>query len=306
MVGTTLTDIRDHIETLACAEGPYAVHCARTGEHPIPTAGKRFETRALAQRAATAATQYRAALRRYDPRLPHYDLVVTQAIESGRRERRTTRGAECGSETTTLNDSGESAPPTASAPLVEFCHCLAASVFESLCQCGHRDVETAVMDVYLDLAETVEDPDELCLCLLESMAVELDRRLAPAAAADVLAGAAARLPSVDSTLGSVPATLETLDRCGLLSDYTYRPGTGGPDDTSQSTVVRIAGYALSPRDGRLPVLPIVVGLYAHSPDRPLAALRAVDDDDCWELTLARPRPGGSSGVASVPVEWSLR
>ncbi|WP_419181072.1 DUF7551 domain-containing protein [Haloarcula halobia] len=53
---------------------------------------------------------------------------------------------------------------------MEFCHRVAAGVFESLYQFGYRDVETAVMGVYLDLAESVGDPDELCLCLLESRA----------------------------------------------------------------------------------------------------------------------------------------
>lgn len=302
MVGTTLTEIRDHVDELAATDGRYVVHCGQTGERPIPIDGKRFESRLHAERAAVAASQYRAELRRYDPRLPRYDLVVSEAVAAGGTGGRWSSATDAGSGQLSSHASEAIRTHRTDASLVEFCHRVAAGVFESLCRSGNRDVETAVMDDYLDLAETVGDPDELCLCLLESMAVELDHRLSAAAAADVLADAATRLPTDDSGLDSLTATLETLDQRGLLSDYSCHPDTVGPDDASQSTVVRIAGYALSPRDGRLPVLPVVLCLHRHGSGRPLSALRAVDDGDCWELTLVRSGPGDRTDVASVPVE----
>lgn len=47
MVGTTLVEIREHIEALADDDGEFALVCGRTGERPIPVAGERFGTRAV-------------------------------------------------------------------------------------------------------------------------------------------------------------------------------------------------------------------------------------------------------------------
>src|SRR6056297_3609057 len=80
MLGTSLGEIRDHVEALASDGGTYYVVCGRTGERPVPTAGLRFEERATARNAARAAEQYRTALRRYDPRLPCHDLIVCQDV----------------------------------------------------------------------------------------------------------------------------------------------------------------------------------------------------------------------------------
>lgn len=100
MVGTTLAEIRRHIEGLASDEGDYYLVCARTGDRPVPADGLRFASRATARAAASATEHYRATLRRYDPRLPRYDLIVcedagpladpaaapTDASPSGRRD----------------------------------------------------------------------------------------------------------------------------------------------------------------------------------------------------------------------------
>ncbi|ELZ29896.1 hypothetical protein C474_12706 [Halogeometricum pallidum JCM 14848] len=92
MAGTTLIEIREHIEALAGDDGEFAVVCGRTGERPIPVAGERFETRAVARTAARATEQYRAVLRRYDPQLRFYDLVVCQHVGGGSRSRADARG----------------------------------------------------------------------------------------------------------------------------------------------------------------------------------------------------------------------
>jgi hypothetical protein len=52
MVGLTLVDIREHIEALATEGGQYYVVCGRTGDRPV--------------------------LRRYDPQVPSYDLIVCE------------------------------------------------------------------------------------------------------------------------------------------------------------------------------------------------------------------------------------
>jgi hypothetical protein len=74
--GTPLADVRGRIESLASPDGEFYLRCGRTGDRPVPAAGLRFETRAMARRAARATERYRAMLRRYDPRVPHYDVIV--------------------------------------------------------------------------------------------------------------------------------------------------------------------------------------------------------------------------------------
>ncbi|MDS0296255.1 DUF7551 domain-containing protein [Halogeometricum luteum] len=331
MVGTTLVEIREHVEALADDEGEFALVCGRTGERPVPVAGRRFESRAVARNAARAAEQYRTALRRYDPQLPFYDLVVCQRVGAPGRPR-----TDAANGKRTPFDAAGSAPREAAAGdavrsrRVEFCHGVAAAVFETLSDAGYGAVETAVMDAYFELAECVPDPDDLCLCLLESMATELDGRLSPAEQADVLARAADRLaPDVptdragaaapapaegdetrDGTDASVTATLARLRELGLVGDYSRPsapPASAASTDGARTVVADVSGYALSARDGRLPVLPVVLELSRRRPDRPPSALRVTETDEGWRvafafsatdepagLTCARIRPAGES------------
>ncbi|MEF8827986.1 MAG: hypothetical protein V5A49_03060, partial [Haloarcula sp.] len=69
MVGRTLADIRDRLSKLSVAVGPYRVVSARTGTPPFPVSGMQFPDRETAAEAASVATAYRSALRRYDPRV---------------------------------------------------------------------------------------------------------------------------------------------------------------------------------------------------------------------------------------------
>lgn len=82
MTEPPLTAFRAQIEALANDSGRYVVVCGRTGEQPVPVAGERFETREVAERAARAAEQYRRALRRYDDRLPYYELIAVEDVVS--------------------------------------------------------------------------------------------------------------------------------------------------------------------------------------------------------------------------------
>lgn len=302
MVGTTLAEIREHVESLASHDGPYVVSCARTGDRPVPVAGRRFESRPLAERAASAAEQYRAALRRYDPRVPYYDLIVCQDVETNRRSGSSVCSPARRERHRAFDRGVEPPPRTGNRSLVDFCHRVAAAVFETLCESGYRDVETAVMDVYFELAESVHDPDEFCLCLVESLAAELTRRLTPSEQATVIADAATRLPSVDDAEDSVSATVERLRANGLLSAYTESASSVDPVDGTRTVVLRLSEYALSPRAGRLPVLPLVLGIHRHGPDWPLSSLRVVDDGECWEVTLVQSRDDGPTELVSVAIE----
>jgi hypothetical protein len=42
MVGTTLSDIRDHVKALATETGEYSIVCARYGDRSVPATGLRF------------------------------------------------------------------------------------------------------------------------------------------------------------------------------------------------------------------------------------------------------------------------
>lgn len=306
MVGTTLTEIRAHIERLASGDGEYYLRCGRTGERPVPVSGLRFERRATARKAVRAAEQYRTALRRYDPQVPYCDLIVCQ---------RTTPGAagsrpESGSGERSRPDSRDPTTPAGHAgsgrperrELVEFCHTAAAAVFETLTDQGYDAVETAVMDAYLEPAETRADPDELCLCLLEGMAGELADRLPSAEQAEVLASAAARLPSAEATDRPVARALSVLESSGLLGDYTWSPWSMALEEGTRSVVIRLSEYALAPRNGRLPVVPLVLELHRHRRDWFPASLRAVGTDHGWRLTLVLAREADPIGLASAPID----
>ncbi|EMA44895.1 DUF7552 domain-containing protein [Halococcus saccharolyticus] len=93
MTGSTLHTIRATLDALATDGGRYCVVCARTGEHPVPVAGLRFDDRATAARAARVARRYRARLRRYDPRVAIHDLIVCEDV-AGVRGRPDHGGAE--------------------------------------------------------------------------------------------------------------------------------------------------------------------------------------------------------------------
>ncbi|GAB3689077.1 hypothetical protein GCM10028857_24010 [Salinarchaeum chitinilyticum] len=309
MIGTTLGEIRSAVEALSSEDGSYYLVCARTGDRPVPAADLRFDSRACARAAATATEQYRAALRRYDPQLPYYDVVACQAGETesdGRSGGVWT--ATAGRDRRAGGDAGDSGrfTPAASASsgersaLVECCHRVVAAAFEALSAAGHDAVESAVMDAYVELAEAVEDPDELCCCLLECMAAEIDRELSPRQQAAVVADAADRLPAPQPTDRPLSATLEDLQARGLLAGHARSRWSADPDG-ARSVVALVDGYVLSPRDGRLPVLPVVVELLRRQPDWQPATLDVVALDVGWKLRLTLADETPPRGLASAPI-----
>jgi hypothetical protein len=300
MVGSTLIDIRERIDELATADGRYYVVCGRTGNRPVPAASSRFPDRATARTAARATGQYRRALRRYDPRVPHCDLIVCEETGS---ETATGRRRESAFETLPERRGEPSTAEGATSSersLVEFCHRVAGATFETLSVTGHDDVERAVMDAYFDLAETVGDPDELCLCLLESTAVELEARLEPTEQARVVAGAAARLDPPTADADPFDAALAALGRRGVIGGYTRCPSSSDGTDRAEA-VVRVDGYAFSGRDGRLPVLPLTVELSRHRAARLSRSLRATAVDGGWRLAFEPVEEGARCGLVSAPI-----
>jgi len=91
----TIRRTRERIEALAVEDGEYGVACKDSGCAPAPVTDVTFPTFEEAELACLSAQAYRSALRRLDPSLPEYDLVVC-AAEDGAVEqvsvRKQTRG----------------------------------------------------------------------------------------------------------------------------------------------------------------------------------------------------------------------
>ena len=293
MIGDTLAELRTRIDALASDGGAYYLVCGRTGDRPVPAAGARFPDRESARTAARTVEQYRAHLRRYDPRYPHLDVIVCQ--DGGA----TVPDPDAWTLSTPALDGAAVQPSTRD--LVEFCHRVAAAVFETLSDAGHDATERAITSDYDAVADTITDPDDLCLYLLERMAATLDRRLTPTVQATVLTDAATRLSPVDPVEDPLSDTLGSLQRRGLLGAYRQSPWVADLDAGTRSVDVLLSEYALSPRRGRLPVLPLVVGLYRRRPDRPPSSLWAVDDGDGWRITLALDTGAEPNGLVSAPI-----
>jgi len=285
MVGTTLREIRHSIERLASNDGEYEIVCARSGERPVPVAGQRFTTRSDAAAAARATEQYRAALRRYDPKLPWYDPIVrqTQADAKNRSDKSTGSTAD-----RTQRQSIDQAHPVATgSSLIGFCHDVSGAVFEALSSHDHERVEQAIMDAYLTAAEATTDRNTLCLVLLETIAAELDRHLGATERNQLLQAAAAILPSVAPADDPVTASLEYLDSVSMIGAYSVTretiDATGG-----DAWTVTLREYAIDGAARRIPTLPIGIDILRRtaSPTTSLGVrdLAALGDDD-WQLVL---------------------
>jgi len=293
MIGGTLVELRTRIDALASDDGAYYLVCGRTGDRPVPAAGARFADREAARTAARTVERYRARLRRYDPRYPHLDVIVCQDDGVSIPD------PDAWTLSTPVLD-GATVQPS-NRELVEFCHRVAAAVFETLSDAGHGAAERVITSDYAAVADAVADPDDLCLYLLERMAATLDRRLTPTAQVAVLSDAATRLAPIESDGDPLSETLGSLQRRGLVGAYRQSPWVADLDTGSRSVDVHLSEYALSPRRGRLPVLPLVVGLYRRCSDRPPSSLRAVGDGDGWRIRLALDTDAEPNGLVSAPI-----
>jgi len=302
MVGVTLTGLRARINDLAADTGEYYVACGRTGNRPIPVADKRFRDRAAARRAADAAEQYRAALRRYDPRVPRYDLIVRHVRDGSG----TAPGHPCPDPTDARWALSEPVVTGATEgrgreQVIERCHRVAAATFEALSDCGYRGVERAVMDRYTEVVESLPTPDGLCLCLLESMAETLSDCLDGGEQATVLGRAADRLQPRASDRGPVAAAFVGLRECGVVGEFSPTNEGGSRRSPRRVVGVHFSGYVLSPRGGRLPVLPIVVDLFGRLPERPPRRVWIEPDGDGWRLGIAFVRDSDPGELVNAPI-----
>ena len=319
MLGPMLRDLRAHIESLAVDGGTYTLVCGRHGDQPVPASGLWFPTRPVARQAARATTQYRAALRRYDPTLPRYDIVICQGHPS------TTEPVSAPTPPGTESAHAADSPAPADAersdrPLVTFCHRVAAAVFETLAADGYDAAETAVMDAYLDHAERQPTADGLCLRLLESMATVLADRLTPSEQAAVLSAAADRLPAVapDSTAAdpttdrtatdrtpsddtAVTAVFEALRTREVVGAYRDSPWLQHRASGTRSILVELSGYAFSPYSGLLPTLPVVIELYRSAADWRPVAVDVASIPDGWRFRISPVGEAPPGGLVSAPV-----
>lgn len=280
MVGRSLNEIRGRIDALSGDDGPYGIVCARTGERVVPVADARFEDRETAAEAAALAEEYRAALRRYDPRVMVHDPIVSEMAASSFSE---TGGAT-------------------SSKFVAFCHDVAAAVFEALSVHDHETVEDAVMESYFDAAETVTDRDELCVELLRCMARDIDDHLPPRRQARVLETAAATLSSVETAGRPVESALARLREKSVVDAYAVEP----VDSSGDVRRITLEGYRLRDDRRTVPTLPVVVELLRDSDGRgssdDVASLSLTDGagtaSSCrLTVTLGgRDRPRGLSSV----------
>ncbi|WP_277553178.1 DUF7551 domain-containing protein [Halobaculum limi] len=295
MIGTTLCDLRRHIESLANSDGAYRICCARTGATPIPVVGLAFERREVARAAIRCAEQYRAALRRYDPSVPVCDLVAVEC-PGGTRPRESVTPSEATDPT--MASVGD-ADPTRSA--VEFCHTVAGVVFEAIADSPHLALQDAIMDEYLDAAEAVDDPDDLCLQLLRSIATELETRLDTDERLAVLRTAGSRMATDSRDGDPAEAVLERLRSAELLRSYTVSSSRTDGDDCARRWQVELDGYALADGDdARLVTLPVVVGLFAHASATGVVVTDAAPTaEETWRATIETNANGESTGLTEV-------
>ncbi|GGN88983.1 DUF7551 domain-containing protein [Haloarcula pellucida] len=270
MVGRTLADIRARIDELSVAVGPYRVRSARTGDSPVPVTGKQFPDRETAAEAASVATAYRTALRRYDPYVAVHGLVVSQTT--------------AGSTTATVTQS-----------LPAYCHRVAGALFETLSNRYGR-IERRVMDTYLEAAETTENRTRLCLSMLESTATAIDEALPPDEQATVLSAAAGRLPRRSTADRPLRSALTTLRSCDLVRSFSVEPT---PDHGESQYRITLAGYRPSLDGDRCPVLPVAVELLRRT-GVPPAIVSASRFGDGWRLRVSTVSTVSGSGLAVAP------
>jgi len=283
MVGDTLGEIRARIESLANEEGDYCVVCGRTGVRPVPVSGERFPDREAAEQAAQAATAYRSVLRRWDPRAPCYDFIACEVPEG-------------------LGVGADHQPVTAGRPdasLTGFCHDVAAAVFEALTSRGFADAESAIMDSYCESADAIDDPDDLCLHLLSTLAVEVDARLTADEQTEVLRAAADEFRGPGTGGDPLAGTFDRLQTVTLIGDYTIET-TQEWAVGRQSWTVTVEDYALGRTANAMPTLPIAIDLLRRLPRAQVTLSDGrLLDSGTWQFELTAAETGESAGLASV-------
>jgi hypothetical protein len=134
------------------------------------------------------------------------------------------------------------------------------------------------------------------------MAGELARKLPPTKQAAILARAASRLETqsvADQPVGAACADLRTY---GVVEDVSRSPWSVNTTTGSKRIVVELSGYALSARNDRLPILPIIVECFGRGLNRAPTTTRIERTDDGWEVTFVFGTDGVSDGLANAPIQ----
>ncbi|MGB9963934.1 hypothetical protein [Halobacterium sp. CBA1126] len=225
-MGDDLRTMRERLDALASDGGRFYVACARTGERPFPVGGLRFADRETAADAVELAREYRRTLERYDPRAPHYDLVVHERTDP--------------------------VPPADAPSLPDACHDVTGAVFEALAAADYRDAQRTILDAYFAAAEATTDPDDLCVVLLRCTARTLDEELAAREQAAVLRDAANRVDFAGdaASIGDALATVAGANLADALAETT--------DGWRFDPTVRVVDAAVT--------LPAAVAVLAVRPD----------------------------------------
>jgi hypothetical protein len=111
------------------------------------------------------------------------------------------------------------------------------------------------------------------------------------------------LPSSDDN--SLDSTLTALERRGIIESYTRSPYSVNLDGGAGAVVVQIAGYALSARNGRLPVLPLTLELCRHYTEQPLQSVQVTAVDGGWQLTFILADTGDQNGLVNAPIDGEV-
>ncbi|WP_128904255.1 DUF7551 domain-containing protein [Halorubrum amylolyticum] len=341
MIGTTLLEISDHIESLASETGEYSLVCARYGDRPVPAAGLRFESRAVARAAARATEQYRDALRRYDPRLPYYDVIVRQefvgdepgatpsALTSGRRG-----GPAAETDAGSRNSDGSPDPDDPRDPddphdVRRFSATEAAewSLSDPVVEGGGDDRRRDRVEFCHEAAAAVFEAlsagghDDAESAVMDAY-FELAERVSDPddlclCLLEAMAEALHRRLTPDeqaSVLSAAAAGLppvsggdpvsgafDRLSGAGVVDGYVRESDSASGSAAERATVL-VSDCALTPRDGRFPTLPLVLELYRRTePSRRHDAVRIASAEEGWRISLAAGSGDGPVGLASAAI-----
>jgi len=292
MIGSTLRESRRRIQSLAIDDGSYYIVCARTGKRPLPVAGKRFDSRGAATAALRAAERYRRTLRRHDPQLPMYELIVCEDEPPDGTTSAETPGEKRGSMARDASSAGRQPADGAAAGavtsvwtsqdrLASFCHNIMTSVLAALADVSGGSTEL-VRDVVgpEERRKMTRSPGH-CLSALERLAAVLERRLASSQRADLLATAARRRSAVHDCPQPLEATLSRLESVGLITGATVRPRA--TDRDGRSWLLTLQNYGLRRADGPAVTLPLTAELFAHRSDTDVS-VQALSSDSSGTAT----------------------
>lgn len=340
MIGTTLAAISDHIEALASADGEYSLVCARYGDRPVPAAGLRFESRTAARAAARATEQYRDALRRYDPQVPYYDVIVRQEYAGD-------EGVALGACDGTVDVDGgtsrsvgdehdvrrfsatEAADWSLSDPVVSRDGDDRSDRGRSSGRDGRsdgtpapsRDLVGFCHDAAAAVFEALSagDHDAVESAVMDAYFAFAEERSDPdglclrlleAVAFELRRGLepteqAAVLAEAASRLPAAPDADPVAGAFERLAGAgvvgSYAADPSGDEPPAASRVVHVSDYALSPQDGRFPTLPVVLELCRHGDRSPPRAVRVDAAEGGWRLRIEPAADEEPAGLASAPI-----